>query len=58
MPDESENNEQAANEVPRDVKDDIAERPGADQADKQHEDDLVDEWEDESFPAGDPPAHY
>ena len=23
-----------------------------------HEDRMVDEWEDESFPASDPPGHY
>lgn len=37
---------------------DLAERPGASQATHEHEDELVDEWGEESFPASDPPAHY
>ena len=38
--------------------DDIAERPGTSQATHQSQEDLVDEWGEESFPASDPPAHY
>ena len=38
--------------------DDVAEKPGTDSASKDKEDALVDEWEEESFPASDPPAHY
>ncbi|MGO1909423.1 hypothetical protein [Brevibacterium linens] len=44
--------------IPEDAKDDVAERPGTDSASIQHKDNLVDEWEEESFPASDPPAHY
>ncbi|WP_166968552.1 hypothetical protein [Brevibacterium atlanticum] len=50
--------EKEPTQVPEEAKDDVAEKPGTDSASKQHEDDLVDEWEEESFPASDPPAHY
>lgn len=44
--------------APEGAKDDVAEMPGTDSASKEKEDELVDEWEEESFPASDPPAHY
>lgn len=44
--------------APEGARDDVAERPGTDSASKEKEDELVDEWEEESFPASDPPAHY
>lgn len=44
--------------APEGAKDDVAEKPGTDSASKEKEDELVDEWEEESFPASDPPAHY
>lgn len=31
---------------------------GSAQSRHDHDDKLVDEWEDESFPASDPPGHY
>ena len=57
MSDSSED-EKEPTKVPEEAKDDVAEKPGTDSASKQHEDELVDEWEEESFPASDPPAHY
>ncbi|WP_210603065.1 hypothetical protein [Brevibacterium oceani] len=54
----SSEDEKEPTQVPEEAKDDVAEKPGTDSASKQHEDDLVDEWEEESFPASDPPAHY
>lgn len=33
------------------------ERTRAEHAEWEHADAVVDEWEDESFPASDPPAH-
>ncbi|MGZ1490051.1 hypothetical protein [Brevibacterium sediminis] len=50
--------EKEPTKVPEEAKGDVAEKPGTDSASKQHEDELVDEWEEESFPASDPPAHY
>ena len=44
--------------APEGARDDVAEMPGTDSASKEKEDELVDEWEEESFPASDPPAHY
>ncbi|MGO3179638.1 MAG: hypothetical protein ACTIJR_08775 [Brevibacterium linens] len=44
--------------APEGASDDVAEKPGTDSASKDKEDALVDEWEEESFPASDPPAHY
>ncbi|WP_209323607.1 hypothetical protein [Brevibacterium renqingii] len=58
MSDDNEKNEKTPTEVPEEARDDIAEKPGTDSASKKREDDLVDEWEEESFPASDPPAHY
>lgn len=37
---------------------DGAERTEADRLRHVHEDEMVDEWEDESFPASDPPGYY
>ena len=44
--------------APEGARDDVAEKPGTDSASKEKEDELVDEWEEESFPASDPPAYY
>lgn len=33
-------------------------RSESEQIRHDHEDEIVDEWEDESFPASDPPGHY
>ena len=52
--------------VPEDARDDQAERPGTtedqerSEHDKtvQHDNELADEWGEESFPSSDPPAHY
>ena len=57
MSDSSED-EKDLTKVPEEAKDDIAEKPGTASASMQHKDNLVDEWEEESFPASDPPAHY
>lgn len=35
-----------------------AERSEPEQIRHDHDDKIVDEWEDESFPASDPPGHY
>lgn len=35
-----------------------AEESQADRLRHDHDDQMVDEWEDESFPASDPPGHY
>lgn len=55
---EAENPQKPVNTVPEEARDDVAERPGTDNVSKEHEDALVDEWEEESFPGSDPPAHY
>lgn len=52
--------------VPEEARDDQAERPGTTEDQKraehdktvQHDDELADEWGEESFPSSDPPAHY
>ncbi|GAA4284431.1 hypothetical protein GCM10022261_19620 [Brevibacterium daeguense] len=44
----------SAPETPKDK----AERPGASNVSKQEQDELVDEWVDDSFPTSDPPSHY
>lgn len=44
--------------IPDEARDDVAERPGTSSVDPEHEDELVTEWGEESFPASDPPAHY
>ncbi len=46
--------EKLPDEAPRDV----AERPGDTSVDKEHADEVADEWGKESFPGSDPPAHY
>ena len=51
-------NEKAPTEDVEETTDDLAEKPGTSSASKEQVDGLVDEWEDESFPASDPPAHY
>lgn len=51
-----ESNEVSA--VPAEAKDDPAERPGTTASRHDHDDKLVDEWGEESFPASDPPSHY
>jgi UDP-glucose 4-epimerase len=53
-PEAADENTKNAPETPQDK----AERPGADNATKQEQDELVDEWVDDSFPTSDPPAHY
>lgn len=58
MSDAGEKDEKAPTGVPEEAREDLAEKPGTEAVDKEHEDELVDEWEDESFPASDPPAHY
>ena len=37
---------------------DAAEQPGSGASSHDHEDALVDEWGEESFPGSDPPGHY
>lgn len=52
--------------VPDEARDDQAERPGTTADDEKlahdkllaHDDELADEWGEESFPSSDPPAHY
>ncbi|MDN5894853.1 MAG: hypothetical protein L0H93_12600 [Nocardioides sp.] len=55
---EGENTEKVLNSVPEEALHDVAEMPGTDDSTTEHNDALVDEWEEESFPASDPPAHY
>ncbi|MGP6174939.1 hypothetical protein [Corynebacterium sp. A21] len=43
---------------PQDSSSSESERPGTDEISRQHDDELVDEWGEESFPASDPPAHF
>ena len=50
MSDSSED-EKDLTKVPEGARDDVAEKPGTDSASKEKEDELVDEWEEESFPA-------
>ena len=57
MSDSSED-EKDLTKVPEEAKDDVAEKPDTASASMQHKDNLVDEWEEESFPASDPPEHY
>lgn len=58
MADNREKNETSPLRVPEDARDDLAEKPGTDAASTEESEKLVDEWEVESFPASDPPAHY
>ena len=55
--------------VPEEARDDQAERPGTTEDQQndgegqndgavQSDDELADEWGEESFPSSDPPAHY
>ncbi|NLB47446.1 MAG: hypothetical protein GX814_06900 [Microbacteriaceae bacterium] len=44
--------------VPDEAPVDVAERPGNTNTSHQHDDELADEWGEESFPGSDPPAHY
>lgn len=44
--------------LPSQARDDVAERPGSTEVDREHADELADEWGKESFPGSDPPAHY
>ena len=44
--------------APAEATGNTAERSEADQERHDHDDRMVDEWEDESFPASDPPGHY
>lgn len=46
--------QQKSDKIPTDV----AEKPGSDKVSHEREDELVDEWGEESFPGSDPPAHY
>lgn len=55
---DSSEDEKYPTEVSEDVRDDVAEMPGTDCSSKQHEDELDDEWVEESFSASDPPAQY
>lgn len=55
---EAENTQTNLHTVPDEAPADVAEMPGTDSSSKDHKDELVDEWEEESFPASDPPAHY
>lgn len=45
-------------QVPEAAPDTEAERPGSEAGDAMSEDDLVDEWGEESFPGSDAPGHY
>lgn len=58
MSDDNEKNEVAPSGVPETARDDLAEKPGTDSVGREREEELVDEWEEDSFPASDPPAHY
>lgn len=44
--------------MPAEAAESSAERTESEQSRYEHDDSLVDEWEDESFPASDPPGHY
>lgn len=44
--------------LPTEAAESSAERTESAQSRYEHDDSLVDEWEDESFPASDPPGHY
>lgn len=58
MSDDNEKNVSAPSGVPEVARDDLAEKPGTDSVGHEREEELVDEWEEDSFPASDPPAHY
>ena len=53
-----ENGQDESSASPAEATKDSAERSEADQIRYDHDDKMVDEWEDESFPASDPPGHY
>ncbi|SMX67760.1 MULTISPECIES: hypothetical protein [unclassified Brevibacterium] len=44
--------------TPAEASDSSEGRSESEQIRHDHEDEMVDEWEDESFPASDPPGHY
>ena len=50
--------EEAPERIPEEARQDTAERPGSTQNEHDHDDELVDEWGEESFPGSDPPGHY
>lgn len=58
MSEDKEENGSTPNSVHEAARNDIAEKPGTDSVGREHEEELVDEWEQNSFPASDPPAHY
>lgn len=53
-----ENGQDESSTVPAEATDGTAERSESEQKQHDHDDRMVDEWEDESFPASDPPGHY
>lgn len=44
--------------TPAETTESPVERSESEQIRYDHDDQIVDEWEDESFPASDPPGHY
>ena len=53
-----ENGQDESSSAPAEATEYSAERSEAEQIRHDHDDRMVDEWEDESFPASDPPGHY
>lgn len=55
---QSANGQDQSSTTPAEATDSSVGMSESEQSRHEHDDKIVDEWEDESFPASDPPGHY
>ncbi|GAA1873488.1 hypothetical protein [Brevibacterium marinum] len=55
---QSEGGQDQSSTTPAEASSGFAGMSESEQSRHEHDDRIVDEWEDESFPASDPPGHY